>query len=227
MALISDRAAGREDGGYTRVLGDARLGALISRVQATTISAGSELERIIADHHPNKMDAIQLGQLLNGRLPDSVYLMTKQLIKKHLKSIIQSTSEPDFLLIMAKTKRIYVIELKDGDVFDTKKSAGEVRSCRTFASLLESHLLKCEQDYQAEIRICCFNQSSKQAIVEGFKHAIKLSEAMTGAEFCTLAGLSYESIQDSRRQDQIMNLEFFVDELLKIPAVVSRLHERL
>ena len=48
MSKISN-ALGRKDGnsGYTRVVGNAELGQLLSRVQATVISNGNELERLI------------------------------------------------------------------------------------------------------------------------------------------------------------------------------------
>lgn len=42
MALVRN-FAGREDGGYTRVVGDPLLGKLFSRVHSTVIASGNEL----------------------------------------------------------------------------------------------------------------------------------------------------------------------------------------
>lgn len=63
MAKISERNDGREDGGYSRVFGHRKLGALISQVQATSIAAGNELEAIIAKHL-DIMSHAELGQFL-------------------------------------------------------------------------------------------------------------------------------------------------------------------
>ena len=50
-----ENAKGRQDGnsGYIRTLKNAQLGLLISRVQATVISNGTELERIIVSKSNN------------------------------------------------------------------------------------------------------------------------------------------------------------------------------
>jgi hypothetical protein len=113
MAKIRNAKKGREDGGYSRVFGHPQLGALMSRVQATTISAGTELEKLISEKHGQLMDASQLGLFLGNRLPAGTYVVGKSLIKKHLKSVIQSTSEPDFVVVIIVDSKIYVVELKD------------------------------------------------------------------------------------------------------------------
>ena len=73
MARLSERRPGREDGGFTRTFGDAGLGALLSRTHATSISAGTELEKKIQDLHANLMTAEQLGQFLIN-WPTSLHL---------------------------------------------------------------------------------------------------------------------------------------------------------
>ena len=47
MVRIEDSKPGRRDGGYARLFNDADIGALVSRVHATSIRAGTELEHII------------------------------------------------------------------------------------------------------------------------------------------------------------------------------------
>ena len=63
----------------------------------------------------------------------------------------------------------------------------------------------------------CFNQTSKEKILQGFKNKIKPEEAFTGQEFCELIGIDYQAIIKERRaQDQKENIRFFCEELLKI-----------
>ena len=45
--LIEKTDEGRKDGAYTRLFGNADLGAFISRVHSASISAGTELEKIV------------------------------------------------------------------------------------------------------------------------------------------------------------------------------------
>ena len=50
--LIEKSKEGRKDGAYSRLLGNSGLGALISRIHATSISAGSFLENYIIQVAP-------------------------------------------------------------------------------------------------------------------------------------------------------------------------------
>ena len=47
MAKIRESKNGRENGGYTRIFNNQELGSLFSRVQASVIRAGTELEKIV------------------------------------------------------------------------------------------------------------------------------------------------------------------------------------
>lgn len=230
MALISERKEGRPDGAYTRVFGDEALGALISQVHANSIAAGTELEKIITKHAA-VMDANGLGRLLNNNLATGVYLMPKKLLKKHLKPLIETLAEPDFVVVKVVDEKIFVVELKDGDSFDTKKSAGEVSALRGFASKLHGYLLKsgvtakADTPYTVEIRFCCFNQPDKEKIVVGCKSKISKAEAMTGEEFCKLIGISWSTIVSIREVDQQKNLRYFIETLAAIPTINRELRK--
>ena len=219
MALIFDRNKGRADGGYTRVFGDAQLGALISQVHATSISAGTELEKMICNLHTQVMSEQNLADFLNQKLTNGTWLISKKLTQKHIKKNIGSTSEPDFIFIIIADKNAYIVELKDGDTFDTKKSKGEIDSCRRFAQLFGNYLLKNNLFYKTDIRICCFNQSSHDEIVKGFKGQISKKEAWTGKELCKTLGISYENILKQREVHQEQNIKYFVDELKKVDPI--------
>ena len=203
---IKNTKPGRKDGAYTRLLGDEQLGALISRIHAASISSGHELEKLILEKSDlflvraaKEMENI----LLNGQKFDKkIYLIPKKIVKK---SKFKSKHEPDYLILKKETKTLYITELKDGDAFDTKKSAGEVESLRRFQNDISENI-----PYKTLLLVCCFNQTDKEKIIQGFKNKIKPEEAFTGKEFCELIGIDYQSIVDKRKnKDQKENLEFF------------------
>ena len=210
---IKDTKPGRKDGAYTRLLGNEELGALISRVHSASISSGLELENLILAK--SDLFLVQSAEemenlLLNGEKYDKkTYLIPKKIVKK---SKFKSEHEPDYLILKKATKTLYITELKDGDAFDTKKSAGEVESLRKFKNHISENV-----PYKTLILVCCFNQNNKEKIIQGFKSKIKSSEAFTGEEFCELIGIDYQAIiKERKEQDQKENLNFFCNELLKI-----------
>lgn len=204
---------GRKDGAYTRLLGNEELGALISRVHAASISSGVELEKLIlAKSDLFLVQSVEEMEnlLSNGEKFDKkTYLIPKKVVKK---SKFRSEHEPDYLILKKATKTLYITELKDGDSFDTKKSAGEAESLRKFKNHISENI-----PYKTLILVCCFNQTSKEKILQGFKNKIKSSEAFTGQEFCELIGIDYQAIiQERENKDQPENIRFFCEELLKI-----------
>ncbi|MCE8162714.1 MAG: type II restriction endonuclease [Candidatus Moeniiplasma glomeromycotorum] len=217
---IKDTKPGRKDGGYTRLLGNEELGALISRVHAASISSGVELEKLILAK--SDLFLVQSAEemenlLLNGenevsakqKFDKKTYLIPKKVVKN---SKFRSEHEPDYLILKKATKTLYITELKDGDTFDTKKSAGEAESLRKFKNHISENV-----PYKTLILVCCFNQTSKEKILQGFKNKIKPSEAFTGQEFCELIGIDYQAIiQERKNKEQKQNIRFFCEELLKI-----------
>ena len=212
MALIKDRK-GRKDGGYGRLFGNTEIGELISRVQAAIISAGTELEKIIK----NKVEQIDsLDDFLKKQtMPDGVFMASKKQVKKS-HTLNASGSEPDFIIFRRRKNKqhCYLVELKDGDTFDTKKATAERTSMHSFIAKHAQHL-----PYVVSAHFCCFNQNSREEIVKGFKSKITMDEAMTGKEFCELLEINYDKIVEMRTVDQSKNLAYFVQNLFCIKAV--------
>ena len=123
MALIRN-AKGRKDGGYERLLGNADLGHLISRVQGAVIASGTELERMINAQVDQISDLdVFLRQEI---MKEGVLAASKKEIKKS-NTLKFSGSEPDFMIFKRRAGKqaCHLVELKDGDTFDTKKAAAE------------------------------------------------------------------------------------------------------
>jgi hypothetical protein len=114
MALI-ENAKGRkkEDGesGYERLFGVHKLGVLISKCQSAVISSGSELHKTLAKNI--KKDNISIDKINKEKR-----------VFKNAK--IDSSGKPhtiDIDILIEENDNIMLIELKDGDTFDTKKVA--------------------------------------------------------------------------------------------------------
>ena len=215
MVRIEESNPGRRDGGYARLFNDPDIGALVSRVHATSIRAGTELEHIIRRESLTNGTAINdLDEFLeNGS--DGVFLADKSAIKASTRIQFPS-AEPDYLVFVREgaKRECYVLELKDGDQFDTKKSTGEVSNLSAFSTNVGSTI-----PYSTAIRICSFNQDERRAIVAGFKHMVDESMVWTGREFCALLGLDYAAILDERTTDANDNRRFLVQQLLRIPEL--------
>ena len=209
MARIEQRK-GRKGGGYERLFGDEDVGHLISRVQGAVISAGTELERIIR-HKASPIKDFD-SFLQQGTFSEGTFLATKSQLKKS--NILDfSGQEPDFAVFRISNgqRRCYIVEVKDGDNFDTKKAATEHRLVHEYITQ-NAHLI----DFEISAHICSFNQLDKQEIVIGFKEMISAQEALTGPEFCAMLEIDYEEIIEERKSDQQPNLEYLISELCKI-----------
>lgn len=220
MALLRTRK-GRADGGYTRLFGDPQVGLLFSRVQAAVISAGEELQKAITELSNTIED---VDAFLNADiLPAGTFVVTKRQLKKS-RQLNYAGVEPDFLVFQREGKRhhCYLVELKDGDTFDTKKAAGERESLHRFMVAVAPHI-----QFSMSIHFCCFNRSKREEIVHGFKRKITIDEAMTGPEFCELLELDYQSVVAKRKEHQEENLRYFVEELARIPSMRAILSDMI
>ncbi len=217
LARLKDAKPGRIDGGYTRLFGVPELGALISQVHATSITAGTELESIILEKTltiPN-LDAFLSQHIIT----DGVMVASKHTIKE-CHTIDFPGQEPDFMVFKraGTTQQCLVLELKDGDAFDTKKSAGERANLHKFIQHLGTQIA-----WTVDMRFCCFNQTDKDKIRAGFKNKISEAQAMTGKELCELLQIDYEEIVKERTRYQAENLTVFVEKLLGIETVKSEI----
>ena len=125
---------------------------------------------------------------------------------------------PDFMVFRRRNgfQHCYVVELKDGHVFDTKKVDAERQAMHRFIERNAQNL-----QYGMSSHFCAFNQHDKEAIRSGFKNRINLQEAMTGREFCELLEIDY--IVERRKADGPANVAYFLEELVKIEPVRNKL----
>ncbi len=219
---IQDMQPRTTSGGYERVFNNQKLGDLITKIQATVISNGTELERMVLSQS-NVIDDVDafLDDVTYGRQPEGVFVAPKKCVKKSWRTI--PNIEPDILIFIVEKNRICkIVELKDGYMFDTKKVKGEKENLETFAEKFGSKI-----PFVTEWYICCFNESDKTVIKEGLKNEFDETHILTGRKFCEILNIDYDSIIEQRKNDGIENLHFFISEMLAIDNVADIIKKRL
>ena len=213
MAKMKDAQVKETSGAYVRLFGNKSLGELLSRVHSTVISSGIELEKMILA----KVEKIDdLDEFLKYQImPKGIHVASKKIIKKS-STIDFSGSEPDFMVFKRHNNKqhCYIVEVKDGHTFDTKKARAEHASIHSFSSRNVQNI-----PYIVSSYFCAFNQNDKEAIHKGFKKKINLNECLTGREFCELLEIDYDEIVKNRNIDQEENFMYFLRSLLEIAEV--------
>ena len=187
----------------------------MSRVQGAVISAGTELERLILERCQRIPDFDDFVTDLDNRSP-GVFVATKNQIKRS--EIVESKFEPDLMAFDLERRICHVIEVKDGDQFDTKKSEGERITLHAFVDDVASVL-----PFSFKIFMCSFNAPSRDAIYQGLKHKFELEELMTGRELCDLLGIDFDELCETRKSDQEDNIDYFIEQLKSIPDLAKKL----
>lgn len=218
MAKIRNANPKQSSGGFERAVGNKEMAAILTKAQSTVITNGTELEKIISEKAvlitdlDDFIEKSDKGEVANGS-----YLCTKSVVKKS--KYRMDKHEPDFIAFTIETGKnlCYVVELKDGDSFDTKKALAEKESLRLFVNHLAPQI-----PFRTRFYICCFNQNDKDRIIAGFKHAFNDKEIMTGKEFSNILGIDYERIVNERATDAVDNFNYIVGELIHIKEIRDR-----
>lgn len=213
-ARISDAQPKNSSGNYARLFGDDEIGRLISQVQSASIKAGYVLEDIIA-----QVSILIPGGNLDEFIDDSVkgkysgiFLATKKMIKASKKYHVEG-HEPDMIIFSLQDswrRECYIIELKVGAAFDTKKSDAEKETLEICRSVLGPKL-----PFITNFYLCAFHAENRKEITEGLKGRFSKEEVLTGRELCEILQLDYDEIVNEERQFQNDNLNYFMDTVLE------------
>lgn len=220
MAKIADSKPKTSSGGYDRLFGNSELGQVMQRVQSAVIRNGNELEGLLLGESQLKGKVIPNGNLdafvtacNSSDIPKGTFLATKKMVKDSKYAV--PGNEPDFVIFQLDdcNRRCNIVEMKDGDDFDTKKSKGEHASLQAFTNIFARHV-----PFTCLPYICAFNQLDKNRIVSGFKGHFSLAETMTGKEFCNILGISYSAIVNRRKSEAQTNIDDLALMLYEVDA---------
>lgn len=224
MAKIRDAKPKNSSGGYERLVGNQKLADLLQKAQSTIITNGTELEKIIQNMTTTLIDDLDefIDKCKHKQSINGVYLCTKKVAKKSKYGL--KNKEPDFILfcLSANEDICYIIELKDGHVFDTKKAQGEKENIDEYVKSIASEI-----PFQTKGYICCFNMLDKQQIIHGLKGKFSEDEVMTGKELCDILDIDYDDIINKRKADTKDNFEFFVNEICSLIEVKNNILQRI
>ena len=222
MAKIKNSNPKQVSGGYERLVGDKNMALIFTKAQSTIITNGTELEKIISTESNAIQDLdVFINKCDKGIIADGAYLCTKKVLKKSEFKL--AGHEPDFIVFTIDNAKnlCYVVELKDGDAFDTKKSLAEKEMLQLFVNHLAPKI-----PFRTKFYICCFNQFDKDKIVIGFKNVFSINEVMTGREFCNILGIDYDMIVKMRNNDAEDNFKYVVQKMFEIKEVRSQFSQK-
>ena len=211
MAKIRDARPQNSSGAYFRLVKNSKLAEILTKAQSTVITNGTELEKIISEQSQlvTNLDDF-MNKVKSNKITQGSYLCTKKVVKNSRYKM--DKHEPDFMIFTISNDNICnLIELKDGDNFDTKKSTAEFENLKQFTEYLAPQI-----SFIVKFFICCFNQDDKDKIIEGFKHRFNKEQILTGREFCELLKINYDEILKLRERDAADNFHYVIDELSNI-----------
>ncbi len=206
--------------GYYNVFGVKELAELCRKIQSTTIRNGNELQDIILSEVTvqklsKKIDLDSLIKLINSG--STFYIANYRISKSQLESKgikLSGKKNIDIDAIFCKDKILYIIEYKQGDNLDTKKSQSEVESLSKVSEFFKS--LEIETCPKLVMWVCDDVKNSSIKTTENKEFLI------TGKEACDIIGLSFESIENIRKSDQEDNINFIFEEVDRIKLLISK-----
>jgi len=201
--------------GYYAVLGNEDLAELLRKGQSTTIRNGNELEDIIGSQIKfNKVYSISFEELLNmiKTNPTENFYISKFSLKKEIlvDNGIELKGKKSISVdgLLYKDSVLYIIEYKDGDNLDTKKSQSEVESLSKISELFTS--LGVDNSPKLVLWRC---DDIKNSSIKTSEHREYLT---TGIDVADILDISFNDIQEIRNKDQEDNVLYFTEQVCKI-----------
>lgn len=197
---------------YYRMTGNELLAQLLQKVHSCSIRNGNELENLSFEHSKNKnkiKDYKFNGTNWIQPAPGETNLVLKFMVKKGLFS--KKGTHVDFALLTSKD--VYLVELKDGCNFDTKKSTGEYEKISKVKDYLEKN-----DPFQRTYHkyIVSWNATKIEEISFKDERAKNENMLMVGKDFAELIDVDYNKVNQLRNGDRIQNEEYVLTEVVKI-----------
>lgn len=198
MARIKDydSSKNKSSGGYSRLFSDPDMALHHTAVHSTVIRNGNELPIKMSKHYNGNLP------IFGGKEVNSLD-KTKKVISKNPNGCIiiggkikiknsngkDKVCEVDLLII--QNQNIKIIELKDGNNLDTKKSMAEIDTILNCAETLRN------EGYTTVSKLIAFNSDGDHDIKDD-----RIDEVFqTGFDFCTENNFDFDEINNERSMD--------------------------
>ena len=205
-------------GSYARLLGNKKYAELMTKIHACVIAQGNQLEHdlfnFVRQNYPQCI--VDNLPLLHSVLEHSIHNQPFYLLNLAVyQAFLQAKDElkikhPDFIVILPAKQVIYVVEVKEGYLFDTKKATGELMSLQTITNIFQKHV-----PYRVNYYLTSFYQTALTTIDSGLKKVFSQDHLLTGKSFCQLIHINYEQFLHFRNeqltQDQQDNCDYIFE----------------
>tara|TARA_Y100000114_G_scaffold87201_1_gene80659 strand:+ start:206 stop:871 length:666 start_codon:yes stop_codon:yes gene_type:complete len=202
--------------GYARLFANRhdKLARFCRSVHAAVIKSGNDLENLVFDfcNIKNKFK----NHTFNGQFMNDVDAFV--LKYKINKTNFSNGKGADVDAVIFKKDKILVCELKDGENFDTKKSAGEVDKLQAVCAFLKQ---KDSLNRKVEPVIVLWNCNDLSTA--SFKDKRGQAMLKTGSDFAKIVSIDYNSLNAVRDEKNRKNLSYamrMLEEIRSDEAVV-------
>jgi len=199
--------------GYFGIFGDEQLADLFRKVQSTAIRNGNELQKIIFDEvtftkFGESVSLDKVMEMINSG--QNFYIPNFKISKSQFESAtikLEGKKNIDVDAIFFNDGILYIIEYKQGDNLDTKKSQSEVESLYKISKFFQYYNVVTSP--KLVMWIC---DDVKNSSIKTTEHKDYL---ITGSEISEVLGISFDKVQQIRNSDQLDNIEFIKKEFEK------------
>jgi hypothetical protein len=198
MALLKDAKSKTDEeitnSGYWRMSKNIDMARLFQQIQSTVIRNGNELEELVfRDSH---IRGRVKQEYTDVDLEDAPCLYYKTTLKEGIIPGLEKSVHPDFIVVTHDS--VSVVELKDGNNFDTKKSTGEIDKLEMITAFLQQHTSK-------KVKGLIVLWNTEDLGNASFKDKRASRHLMTGREFADLVGIDFDALNKSREADAQKN----------------------
>lgn len=203
-----------EKSGYYNVFGDKKLAKIFRKVQSTTIRNGNELEKIILskiEYTILDSNTTPTNILLRIRRGEDFFVPNWNLSKTDLNSVGIELKGKNSIRVdgfLFKENKIYIMEFKQGDSLDTKKSQSEMESLQK----IKDYFKILGFDVYPKLVLWVSDDINNSSI----KTTENREYIITGKEVCELMDIPFDEIQKIREKDQKDNIDWLFEEISKI-----------
>jgi len=204
MAQIKD-ANPKTPSAYLRVTDNPFLAEILQKSHSTMIRNGNELEDLIAENsNLNVSKNISISSFDPSDYEDQTLIHK---FKIENQTSIKNT-HVDFLLINPKNKSMILIEMKDGDNFDTKKATGEIDKLEN----CQRHFNKTYSEWETKASIVLWN--NEDITQASFKDFRAKNYIINGRTIQNTLGVKWDNIELKRKQDRFFNTKWLIRNIL-------------